>query len=382
MMKNDNFAPSNRANTLTVALGERSYPIHIGSGLLERSESLAELLTQAVHGSDIMVVTNETIAPLYLERIRVALRHHRTENVVLPDGEKYKNLNVLNRIFDALLQRRYARDCTLVALGGGVVGDMTGFAAACYQRGVAFIQIPTTLLAQVDSSVGGKTGVNHPLGKNMIGAFHQPASVLVDTDTLTTLDDRQLCAGLAEVIKYGLIRDADFFTWIEGHIEDLLARKPDALGFAIHRSCENKARIVSADEREKGMRALLNLGHTFGHAIEAGLGYETWLHGEAVAAGMVLAARLSARLGWLEPADVRRIEELINRAHLPVHAPRNITADRMRELMSVDKKILGGKLRLVLLKGIGEAIVTDAFDSSALDEVLGSVDISPRNRPN
>ncbi|VFN03034.1 MAG: 3-dehydroquinate synthase [Candidatus Kentron sp. G] len=370
---NDNFAPRNLANTLTVALGERSYPIHIGSGLLERSGLSMELPAQVVHGSDIMVVTNETIAPLYLEKIRVALRHHRTENVVLPDGEKYKNLDILNRIFDALLQHRYTRDCTLVALGGGVVGDMTGFAAACYQRGVAFIQIPTTLLAQVDSSVGGKTGVNHPLGKNMIGAFHQPASVLVDTDTLGTLDDRQLCAGLAEVIKYGLIRDADFFTWIEGHMEDLLAREPGALEFAIHRSCENKARIVSADEREKGMRALLNLGHTFGHAIEAGLGYETWLHGEAVAAGMVLAARLSARLGWLEPADVRRIEELIGRARLPVHAPRNITADRMRELMSVDKKILGGKLRLVLLKGIGEAIVTDAFDSSALDEILERV---------
>nr|VFJ87986.1 MAG: 3-dehydroquinate synthase [Candidatus Kentron sp. H]VFJ89960.1 MAG: 3-dehydroquinate synthase [Candidatus Kentron sp. H]VFJ96336.1 MAG: 3-dehydroquinate synthase [Candidatus Kentron sp. H] len=357
-------------NTLTVDLGERGYPIHIGSGFLERPESLTDLLTKGIPGPDILIVTNETIAPLYLERLQRALRAHRVETIVLPDGEKYKKIEVLNRIFDALLKHRYARDCTLVALGGGVVGDITGFAAACYQRGVAFVQVPTTLLAQVDSSVGGKTGVNHPLGKNMIGAFHQPIAVLVDTDTLATLDDRQLCAGLAEVIKYGLIRDGEFFTWLEGHMEALLARSPEALGYAIYRSCENKASVVGADEREKGMRALLNLGHTFGHAIETGLGYETWLHGEAVAVGMVLAARLSARLGWLESADVLRIEALIHRAHLPVHVPENITAGRMRELMAVDKKVLGGRMRLVLLKGIGTAVVTDGFDPDALDAVL------------
>ncbi|MBT8420691.1 MAG: 3-dehydroquinate synthase [Gammaproteobacteria bacterium] len=361
--------------TMTVNLGERSYPIHIGRGLFDKPELLADLLTKGIPGSDIMIVTNETIAPLYLEKIQAALQNHRRadyriETVVLPDGEKYKNLETLNPLFDALLNRRYARDCTLVALGGGVIGDMTGFAAACYQRGVAFVQVPTTLLAQVDSSVGGKTGVNHPLGKNMIGAFHQPISVLVDTDTLATLDDRQLCAGLAEVIKYGLIRDLDFFTWLDDHIEDLLAREPDALRYAIHRSCENKASVVSADEREAGMRALLNFGHTFGHAIEAGLGYKIWLHGEAVAVGMVLAARLSVRLGWLEAADALRIEDVIRRAHLPVRAPQDLTPDRMRELMSVDKKVLGGRMRLVLLRGIGDAVVTDAFDPDALDAVL------------
>nr|VFJ46849.1 MAG: 3-dehydroquinate synthase [Candidatus Kentron sp. DK] len=353
---------------LTVDLGDRTYPIHIGSGLLTQSA----LWTGAMPGTDIMVITNETIAPLYRERFLGTLGDYRTETVVLPDGERYKNLEILNRLFDHLLANRYARDCTLVALGGGVVGDMTGFAAACYQRGVAFVQVPTTLLAQVDSSVGGKTGVNHRLGKNMIGAFHQPVSVIVDTDTLNTLDDRQLRAGLAEVIKYGLIRDADFFSWLEDHMDALLAREPGALGFAIHRSCENKAAVVSADEREAGVRALLNLGHTFGHAIEAGLGFENWLHGEAVATGMVLAARLSARLGWLESADVQRIEALLGRARLPISPPPEITAARMREKMSVDKKVLGGKMRLVLLQGIGDAIVTDGFDPDAPDAILAA----------
>lgn len=362
-------------DTLTVELGERSYPIHIGSGILIESE----LLTEGIPGPDIMIVTNETIAPLYLETILATFQNHpgrnntenyRIETIALPDGEKYKNIEILNRVFDALLKRRYTRDCTLIALGGGVVGDMTGFAAACYQRGVAFVQVPTTLLAQVDSSVGGKTGVNHPLGKNMIGAFHQPIGVFVDTDTLATLDDRQLRAGLAEVIKYGLIRDVGFFAWLEEHMEELLVRKPDALRHAIYHSCKNKAMVVSADEREKGNRALLNLGHTFGHAIETGLGYETWLHGEAVAAGMVLAARLSARSGWLKHSDVLRIENLIGRARLPVRIPENIAVDRMRELMRVDKKVLGGKMRLVLLKDIGKAMVTDAFDGDALDAVL------------
>jgi len=352
-------------NTLTVDLGKRSYPIHIGDGLLEMHGLLTERL-----GGDVMIITNQTIAPLYLAKVQHSLRDHRTENIVLPDGEEYKNIDVLNRIFDALLQQRYGRDCTLVALGGGVVGDITGFAAACYQRGVSFVQIPTTLLAQVDSSVGGKTGVNHPLGKNMIGAFHQPISVLADTSTLATLDDRQLCAGLAEIIKYGLIRDAGFFAWLEEHLPALLARDPDALAHAIKSSCESKAAIVSADEREAGVRALLNLGHTFGHAIEVALGFGTWLHGEAVAAGMVLAARLSNRLGWLNSADVRRIKELLGRARLPTQAPREITVSRMRELMSVDKKVRDGKNHFVLLKTIGSAVVTSTIDPDILDTIL------------
>nr|VFK18747.1 MAG: 3-dehydroquinate synthase [Candidatus Kentron sp. LFY] len=352
--------------TLMVDLGKRSYPIHIGS----KFPDLSALLTERVSGTDVMVVTNRTIEPLYLGGIRSALRDYRVGNIVLPDGEEYKDIGTLNRIFDALLEQRYGRDCTLVALGGGVIGDITGFAAACYQRGVAFVQIPTTLLAQVDSSVGGKTGVNHPLGKNMIGAFHQPIGVLVDTNTLTTLEDRQLCAGLAEVIKYGLIRDAGFFAWLEEHLDALLARDPDALAHAIWCSCQNKAEVVSIDEREAGMRALLNLGHTFGHAIEVGLGYGSWLHGEAVATGIVLAAQLSSRLGWLESEDVFRIKDILKRAHLPVHVPQDITIHRMRELMSVDKKVRQGKIHFVLLKAIGSAIVTGAVDPDMLDATL------------
>ncbi|UCE88969.1 MAG: 3-dehydroquinate synthase, partial [Pseudomonadota bacterium] len=284
--------------TLQLDLGDRSYPIHIGSGLLTRAEMFAPHLA----GRQVMVVSNETVAPLYLDAVMEALQGFERASVILPDGEQYKNLEVLNCIFDALLEKRFDRQCTLVALGGGVVGDMAGFAAACYQRGVAFIQVPTTLLAQVDSSVGGKTGVNHALGKNMIGAFHQPRCVIADTDTLDTLDDRQLSAGVAEVIKYGLIRDAEFFNWLEDNLDDLLARKPEALAHAIERSCRDKADIVAQDELEGGVRALLNLGHTFGHAIEAGTGYGSWLHGEAVAAGMRVAAELSARKGWIDPA--------------------------------------------------------------------------------
>nr|VFK51129.1 MAG: 3-dehydroquinate synthase [Candidatus Kentron sp. TUN]VFK51320.1 MAG: 3-dehydroquinate synthase [Candidatus Kentron sp. TUN]VFK55831.1 MAG: 3-dehydroquinate synthase [Candidatus Kentron sp. TUN] len=349
-----------------VNLGERSYPIHIDNGLLNVPARLGE----RIPGDDVMLVTNKTIAPLYLGKAQAALEGHRTESIVLPDGEEYKNIEILNQIFDTLLKKQYGRDCTLVALGGGVVGDITGFAAACYQRGVAFLQVPTTLLAQVDSSVGGKTGVNHPLGKNMIGAFHQPISVFIDTNSLATLDDRQLCAGLAEVIKYGLIRDADFFMWLEEHMEALLARDPDALGYAIRCSCENKATIVSADEREAGIRALLNLGHTFGHAIEVGLGYGTWLHGESVSAGMVLAAQLSACLGWLDTTDVLRIKNILGRARLPIHVPQSITASRMWKLMSVDKKVRGGKIHFVLLKAIGSAIVTSAIEPDMLDAIL------------
>jgi len=294
--------------------------------------------------------------------------------VILPDGEQYKTLEVWNSIFDGLLEKRFDRRCTLVALGGGVVGDMTGFAAACYQRGVDFIQIPTTLLAQVDSSVGGKTGVNHPLGKNMIGAFHQPRCVIADTETLNTLDDRQLSAGIAEVIKYGLINDLPFFEWLEANMDAVLAREPAALAYAIERSCQDKANIVAADEKESGQRALLNLGHTFGHAIETGMGYGAWLHGEAVATGMLLAAELSALLGWLDDGAVRRIRTLLQKARLPVQAPKELSSQRFLELMAVDKKVLDGQLRLVLMKGLGQSLIsaeaTGAQISSMLDAHL------------
>ncbi len=352
--------------TLTVALGPRSYPIHIGTGLLGRRELLAPHLA----GSQVMVVSNETVAPLYLDRLAPALEGCAWDKVVLPDGEQYKTLEVLNRIFDALLARRFARDATLIALGGGVVGDMAGFAAACYQRGVPFVQIPTTLLAQVDSSVGGKTGVNHPLGKNMIGAFYQPRCVIIDTVTLDTLDDRQLRAGIAEVIKYGLLRDAPFFNWLEGNMDALLARDRTALAHAIERSCRNKAEIVAADELERGQRALLNLGHTFGHAIETGLGYGTWLHGEAVAAGMCMAAEMSRRLGWLGEEERRRILALVRRAGLPTRPPGTISVARFLELMAVDKKVRAGRLRLVLLRRIGEAVLTADFDETVLRESI------------
>jgi 3-dehydroquinate synthase len=289
---------------------------------------------------------------------------------VLPDGEKYKTLDTLNTIFDALLTKKHNRTTTLVALGGGVIGDMTGFAAACYQRGVDFIQIPTTLLAQVDSSVGGKTAVNHPGGKNMIGAFYQPQCVVADTRTLNTLPDRELRAGLAEVIKYGLIADIDFFAWLERNIELLISRDAAALAYAIERSCENKAKVVSKDEREGGIRAILNFGHTFGHAIETFQSYRDWLHGEAIAAGMVMAAELSCLMGWISAEDVSRARNLIARSGLPITAPEAMTVDDFLELMSVDKKVLDGSLRLVLLKSIGEAVVTSSFDHKLLVQLL------------
>ena len=355
-------------NTLTVELGERSYPIFIGQGLLDKPE----LLTQHVQGRQVMVVSNDTIAPLYLDRVREIFSDFELATVILPDGEQYKNLDTLNLIFTALLENKFNRGCTLVALGGGVVGDITGFAAASYQRGVAFLQIPTTLLAQVDSSVGGKTGVNHPQGKNMIGAFHQPACVLIDTDTLDTLDDRQLAAGLAEVIKYGLIRDAAFFDWLEQNIGLLKARDKQALAYAIERSCALKAEIVAADERESGQRALLNLGHTFGHAIETGTGYGNWLHGEAVATGMLMAADLSARHGWLSADAVKRTEKLLQQSNLPTTAPDEMDTARFLELMAVDKKVVDGGLRLVLLKAIGDAVLTSDFDAGKLRETLAA----------
>ena len=352
--------------TLQVDLGARSYPIHIGPGLIDKPE----LYRPHVAGRQVMVVTNETVAPLFLDRVERALGGLQIARVVLPDGEEYKNLEIWNRIMDGLLGHRFARDCTLVALGGGVIGDMAGFAAACYQRGVAFIQVPTTLLAQVDSSVGGKTGVNHALGKNMIGAFHQPRAVIADTETLSTLPDRELSAGIGEVIKYGLIRDPEFFDWLETNIGKLHARDAQALAYMIERSCRNKADVVAADELEAGQRALLNLGHTFGHAIETGVGYGAWLHGEAVGAGMCMAADLSYRLGWLNAASVERTRALIAAAGLPVAPPPGLGPERLRELMAVDKKVIDGRLRLVLLRGIGKALVTADFDPAKLDETL------------
>jgi 3-dehydroquinate synthase len=356
---------SHNQATLSVDLGDRSYPIYIAQNLLGQTE----IYRRHISSRQVLIVTNETVAPLYLDRVQQALTGFQVETVVLPDGEKYKSLQILNGIFDALLGHRFDRGCSLLALGGGVVGDMTGFAAACYQRGVKFVQLPTTLLSQVDSSVGGKTGVNHPLGKNMIGAFHQPQCVIVDIDTLNTLPDRELSAGLAEVIKYGLINDPGFFDWLEQNMDALLSRDADALIYAIEQSCKDKSAIVAADEKEAGQRALLNLGHTFGHAIETGMGYGVWLHGEGVGAGMCMAARLSQRLGWLAAPEVERIETLVSRAGLPTRPP-DISTDKFLQLMAVDKKVLDGQLRLVLLMGIGKAILAQDFPPEALRETL------------
>jgi 3-dehydroquinate synthase len=317
------------------------------------------------------VVTNTTVAPLYLDSLRTAFQSHGVDiiPVILPDGEQYKNSETLGLIYDALLSHRCERNTPLIALGGGVIGDMTGYAAATYLRGVPFIQIPTTLLSQVDSSVGGKTGINHPLGKNMIGAFYQPKIVLADISTLNTLSDQELRAGIAEVIKYGLIRDLPFFEWLEQNMEKLLARDADALQYAITRSCQNKAEVVAADERENGERALLNLGHTFGHAIETGMGYGAWLHGEAVAAGTIMAADLSCRLGWLNDKDVARIRKLFERACLPVVAPA-LGVEKYTQLMGLDKKVVGGKIRFVLLKEIGNAVVSENVEPELLRQTL------------
>lgn len=359
--------------TLHVELGDRSYPIYIGSGLLQQPE----LLLQHIQGQQVLVVSNETVAPIYLDQVQQSLRDLQQDAVILPDGEQFKTLDTCNLIFDALLQKRFNRTATLIALGGGVVGDITGFAAACYQRGIHFIQIPTTLLAQVDSSVGGKTGVNHPLGKNMIGAFHQPRCVIADIATLDTLDDRQLSAGIAEVIKYGLIRNPEFFEWLEQNMDKLLARDRDALSHAVEVSCRIKAEIVAADEREGGQRALLNLGHTFGHAVETGTGYGAWLHGEAIAVGMLMAADLSARHGWISDKDLQRIRNLLQRARLPVAAPEQVSTRQFLDLMAVDKKVLTGKLRLVLMKSMGHSVVTDQFDQELLVAMLEQIPRQP-----
>jgi 3-dehydroquinate synthase len=355
--------------TLTVDLGDRSYPIHIGPGLLSQPDLIVPHLLQ----KRVMVVTNTTVAPLYLAQLTATLESAgvKVATVVLPDGEAYKNWETLNLIFDALLTDRAERKTTLIALGGGVIGDMTGFAAACYQRGVPFVQIPTTLLSQVDSSVGGKTGINHPLGKNMIGAFYQPKVVLADTDTLQTLPARELSAGLAEVIKYGLIWDAEFLAWLEANMDKLRALDATAIAHAIYRSCEIKAQVVAQDEREGGIRAILNLGHTFGHAIETGMGYGNWLHGEAVAAGMVMAAQTSQRMGWISEADVARTRALIRAAGLPDVAP-DLGVDTYLEYMGHDKKVEGGRMRFVLLKKLGEAVITGDVPRDVLTAVLTS----------
>ncbi|MEC9483095.1 MAG: 3-dehydroquinate synthase [Halomonas sp.] len=353
--------------SLCVELGERSYPIHVGPGLLDDTQGIRPYLA----GRQVMIVTNEAVAPLYLERLKVSLGEGLdVREVILPDGEHTKTLASVERIWDALLAAGFNRRCTLVALGGGVIGDMAGFAAACYQRGVAFIQVPTTLLSQVDSSVGGKTGVNHPRGKNMIGAFWQPRAVIVDTRTLHTLPGRELSAGLAEVIKYGLIHDVDFLAWLEAHMAGLRCLDDTLLGEAILRSCTIKAEVVAADETEQGVRALLNLGHTFGHAIEAHQGYGRWLHGEAVGTGMYMAAALSRRLGWLTDDELSRVAAVIEAAGLPLAAPESMDAEAFIERMRLDKKNLDDRIRLVLLKTLGAACLYDELPPGELHDFL------------
>jgi 3-dehydroquinate synthase len=348
--------------TLSVALGDRSYPIFIGTNLLSQSH----LYISHIHGAQVFIVTNETVAPICLDNLKNSLEGLKVSYVILPDGEAHKNLSTLNEIFTALLAEKHNRTTTLIALGGGVVGDMTGFAAACYQRGVNFIQIPTTLLSMVDSSVGGKTGVNHPMGKNMIGAFYQPQAVVADIALLKTLPAREISAGLAEVVKYGLISDYEFFVWLENNIELLMQGNEEALSYAVFRSCKNKAEVVAQDEHEGGIRAILNFGHTFGHAIETAQGYGNWLHGEAVAAGMVMAADLSMRRGDISSVDFKRIVDLLSRANLPTKAPQDMTSEQFVELMGVDKKVLDGRLRLVLLASLGKAIITSDIDKVLL----------------
>lgn len=352
--------------TLYVELGDRRYPIFIGSDLNPQT-----LLEPYIQGKQVMIVSNSTVAPLYLKHYQTAIEAlgKQVATCILPDGEKYKDIQHLNLIFDALLEAGFNRDCTVLALGGGVIGDMAGFASACFQRGVYFIQVPTTLLSQVDSSVGGKTGINHPLGKNMIGAFQQPQVVLADMSQLKTLPDRELSTGLAEVIKYALLGDIEFLDWLEQHMDALVARDPVLLAEAVYRSCAHKARIVANDEKEQGERALLNLGHTFGHAIESYLGYGEWLHGEAVATGMVMAADLSHRMGWISADDVERTKRIISRAQLPIVCPK-IPLDDFLGFMAHDKKVLNGQLRLVLMQRLGQAIITREFDPELMKQSI------------
>lgn len=355
------------AKQIQVNLGERSYPIYIGQSLMSNGETLSRYLLK----KRILIVTNETVAPLYLKQVQDTMASFgEVSNVILPDGEQFKDLTHLDLIYTALLQRNYGRDSVLVALGGGVIGDMTGFAAACYQRGVDFIQVPTTLLSQVDSSVGGKTAVNHPLGKNMIGAFYQPQIVIIDTECLQTLPAREFAAGMAEVIKYGIMWDAEFFQWLENNVEALKSLDTQALVYAISRCCEIKADVVSQDETEQGVRALLNLGHTFGHAIEAEMGYGNWLHGEAVAAGTVLAAQTAKSMGLIDESIVRRIVQLLRAFDLPVTAPESMDFDSFIQHMRRDKKVLGGQIRLVLPTAIGRADVFSQVPESTLEQVI------------
>ncbi|MBL4607988.1 MAG: 3-dehydroquinate synthase [Pseudomonadales bacterium] len=353
---------------VTVDLGDRSYPIYIGHGVLSSSD----LLRQHIHGNQVMVVTNDVVAPLYLQKIVNQLQGFQCDTVVLPDGEQFKNLQTLERIYDALMDKRHNRTTTLIALGGGVVGDITGFAAASFQRGVNFIQIPTTVLSQVDSSVGGKTGVNHALGKNMIGAFHQPQCVLIDTLTLETLAAREISAGLAEVVKYGLIDDAPFFRWLEENIQGLLTLEDTPLRYAIKHACECKARVVAQDEKESGVRALLNLGHTFGHAIEAKCGYATYVRGEAVAIGMNMAADLSHRMGWLALEEAQSVGKLLLEIGLPIHPPESMSVEDFLSAMALDKKTVNQSLRLILMKNLGQSVMTEQFEEGLLRQTLSA----------
>lgn len=351
---------------LQVDLEEKSYPIYIGSGLLQEKQ----LLVKHIKSKQVIVVTNTTVGSIYLNTVLKHLVEFQVKVIELPDGEQFKTLEYITKIFDLLLESKYSRNATLIALGGGVIGDMGGFAAACYQRGIPFIQIPTTVLAQVDSSVGGKTGVNHPLGKNMIGAFYQPQCVIADMDVLSTLDDRQLIAGIAEIIKYGLIRDLGLFEWLEKNMSLLLQRDSNALAYVIERSCANKAEIVAEDEFESGIRAILNLGHTFGHAIETGMGYGVYLHGEAIAIGIGFASDLSKRMGWLKKEEVDRIMALLKLAKLPVIPPKEMAIKQYIDLMSVDKKNIDGKIKLILLKSIGKATLPISVEPSLLEQTL------------
>ena len=359
---------SDKSKILNVELADKSYPIYIGSDLL----CSKSLLSDHIQGKQVMVVTNTTIAPLYLEKLKDALSDFNVESVVLPDGEEFKTLETLNKVFDALLKAKFDRSSTLVALGGGVVGDITGYAAASYQRGVNFIQVPTTLLSQVDSSVGGKTGVNHELGKNMIGAFYQPKAVIIDVDTLDTLSDQEYSAGMAEVIKYGLLGNADFLSMLEDNIESIMARNKDLIIEIIFNSCKDKASIVALDEFERGKRALLNLGHTFGHGIENAFGYGNYLHGEAVSIGMVMAAKLSMDEGHLSNEDAIRVESILSKADLPISIKKSIGSETLIEAMSLDKKSIDGKIRLVLLKALGDSYLTDSYSKENFNKVINN----------
>ena len=351
---------------LQVTTTQQQYPIYIGTDIIHHLTMLAD----HIRAQQVLVVTNETVAPLYLDKLLAQLNAYQTDTVILPDGEQYKTLSHLNAIFDRLLEQNHHRSTTLLALGGGVVGDMTGFAAASYQRGVNYIQIPTTLLAQVDSSVGGKTAVNHPLGKNMIGAFYQPAAVLADIHTLQTLPPREYSAGIAEVIKYGLIYDAEFFQWLEDNFQAIMQLQEDVLIKMVHRCCEIKAEIVSIDEKEQGLRAILNFGHTFGHAIESGLGYGQWLHGEAIGLGMLIAADVSRQLGWVDQNLISRVYDLLTQAKLPTQAPKGLSLAKLKELLLRDKKALDQGVRFVLLEHLGKAVVTDQVPDDYIDAAL------------